>query len=88
MRTTVTLDPDVQNLLADAVYRQDKTSTAVLNDAVRKGVAPSTAPTQKRTPPQWLVLDMGEPLVDLTKACALANELDDGANQAKLGRGA
>ena len=28
-------------------------------------------------PPQWPVYDMGQPFVDLTKALALAAELDD-----------
>jgi hypothetical protein len=48
----------------------------VLNDALRAGLKP-----QKRAavvqPPDWPVFDMGEPLVDLTKAAALADELDD-----------
>jgi hypothetical protein len=76
MRTTVTLEPDVQALLREASLRTGKPFKRVLNDALRAGLKP-----QKRAavvqPPDWPVFDMGEPLVDLTKAAALADELDD-----------
>lgn len=39
MRTTVTLDPDVEQLLRDAVRRSGKSFKVVLNRAVREGLA-------------------------------------------------
>lgn len=37
MRTTVTLDPDVERLLRDAMRRRDVSFKQALNDAVRQG---------------------------------------------------
>ena len=39
MRTTVTLDPDVEQLLREAVRRSGKSFKVVLNRAVREGRA-------------------------------------------------
>jgi len=75
MRTTLTLDPDVHALLQDAAHRTGKPFKTTLNDAVRAGLSPRHQ--AKVPPPQWPVYDMGQPLVDLTKALALADELDD-----------
>lgn len=75
MRTTVTLDPDVQNLLKDAAHRSGKPFKVTLNDAIRAGLKPQRA--TRAAAPAWPVFDMGRPLVDLTKAMALADELDD-----------
>jgi hypothetical protein len=77
MRTTVTLDPDVQNLLKDAAHRSGKPFKVTLNDAIRAGLRPQR--TAHVAEPLWPVFDMGQPLVDLTKAMALADELDDQA---------
>ena len=85
MRTTVTLDPDVKHLLTEAAYRQSKSFKATLNDAIRAGLAAKTAPASKRAPPDIQVYAMGKPLVDLTKANALADELDDQDFKAKFG---
>jgi hypothetical protein len=75
-RTTVTLDADVQRLLKDTAYRTGRPYKLVLNDAVRQGLAPKRS--KARGPaPVWPVYDMGLPLVDLTQAMALADELDD-----------
>ncbi len=75
MRTTVTLDPDVQNLLKEAAHRTGKPFKATLNDAIRAGLRPQRL--AETASPQWPVFDMGVPLVDLTKALALADTLDD-----------
>lgn len=76
MRTTVTLDPDVQALLKKAMRARDASFKQVLNDAVRAGLR--GASTRAPAPPlELLTFDMGEPLVDLTKANALADELGD-----------
>ncbi len=75
MRTTVTLDPDVQALLKKAIRERDASFKQVLNDGLRKGLGPASAPKHK--PFVQRTFDMGLPLVDLTKANALAGELED-----------
>lgn len=85
MRTTVTLDPDVKALLTEAAYRIGKPFKTTLNDAVRAGLAP--AALARGQPPDWPCHDMGAPLVDLSKAMALADQLEDQALMAKLARG-
>ncbi len=78
MRTTVTLDLDVQNLLKEAAHRSGKPFKVTLNDAIRAGLRPQQRGARPEAP-TWPVFDMGQPLVDLTKAMALADELDDQA---------
>ena len=78
MRTTVTLDPDVQILLKNAAHLSGKPFKQTLNDAIRAGLRPQRSAPATAVP-VWPVFDMGQPLVDLTKALALADELDDQA---------
>jgi hypothetical protein len=76
MRTTVTLDADVQALLKRAMREQDRSFKETLNDAVRAGLRrPAGAPKAARFVQRCF--KMGRPLVDLTKANALAGELED-----------
>jgi hypothetical protein len=75
-RTTVTLDADVQRLLKDMAYRTGKPYKWVLNDALRQGLNPQRSNTRVPSP-VWPVYDLGLPLVNLTHAMALADELDD-----------
>jgi hypothetical protein len=42
MRTTVTLDPDVERLLKDAVRRSGSSFKEILNRAIREGLAGSS----------------------------------------------
>lgn len=77
MRTTVTLDMDVQKLLKDAAHRSGKPFKVTLNDAIRAGLRPQRV--ARAAAPTWPVFNMGQPLVDLSKAMALADELDDQA---------
>jgi hypothetical protein len=87
MRTTLTLEPDVENLLREAMYRQGKSMKQTLNEAVRQGLMPAQG--KAKTPVfKFPALPMGRPLIDLTKANALAGELEDQALIAKLARGA
>jgi hypothetical protein len=75
MRTTVTLDPDVQSLLKRAMRERDLSFKQALNDAVRSGLEPPAAAKSARFVQRSF--NMGRPLVDLTKANALAGELED-----------
>jgi hypothetical protein len=74
MRTTVTLDPDVESMLRKEVRRRGEPFKQVLNNALRAGLR-----TMKRRDEAFepLTFDMGKPRVDLTKAAALAAELED-----------
>ena len=82
MRTTVTLDPDVHRLLRDTAHRSGKPFKHVLNDAVRVGL--KAASTGKPAPFKQRSYSLGLPLVDLTKANALAADLEDAERLVKL----
>jgi len=83
MRTTVTLDPDVEALIKRVMKDRAVTFKQALNDAVRAGVSARTPRRRKPFP----TYDMGEPLVDITKALRLAGELEDQEITAGLTRG-
>ncbi|HSW08603.1 hypothetical protein [Aquabacterium sp.] len=85
MRTTVTLDPDVQALLQKAMRERDASFKQVLNDGLRAGLAARRAKTV--APFSQQVFSMGTPLVELTKATALAAELEDQVLAARLREG-
>ena len=74
MRTTVTLDDDVQRLLKEAAHHSGRPFKQVLNDAVRAGLrTPARAAPRFRQP----VFALGRAKADLTKATTLAAELED-----------
>ncbi len=84
MRTTVTIDPDVEALVRKAMRDRGEPFKQVLNAAIRDGLAGG-----KRGPGNPFkqpTFDMGKPLIDLTKALSLASELDDAEFIAKLQR--
>jgi len=82
MRTTVTLDADVEALLRRAMRERGESFKQVLNAAVREGL---TAARKKAAKPfKQPAFDMGEALVDLTKALSLAAELEDAETLTKL----
>ena len=74
MRTTVTLDPDVESLLRSEMHRRGEPFKQVLNSAIRAGLRNMRLPAEAFEP---LTFDMGKPLVDLTKASSLAAQLED-----------
>jgi hypothetical protein len=76
MRTTVTLDPDVEAMLRKEMRRRHEPFKQVLNNAVRAGLRAMKQSEQLFEP---LTFDMGKPRLDLTKAAALAAELEDDA---------
>lgn len=81
MRTTVTLDPDVEALVKKAMRERGLTFKQAVNDAIRVGSQAKRAPVSLPT------YDMGEPLVELTKALQLAAELEDEEIIRALARG-
>ena len=74
VRTTVTIDPDVEALLQAAMRDRGLSFKAALNEAVRAGLAPAGAAAPFRTP----TFRMGfTPAVNLDQALRLAGELED-----------
>jgi hypothetical protein len=75
MRTTVTLDPDVVEMLKARVQRFDRSFKAVINDAIRAGLAAEHGERRPyRTPSRPMNLRPG---LDLTHALRLAALLED-----------
>lgn len=74
MRTTVTLDSDVDRALRERMAREHVSFKRALNDAVRDSARDrGDTGTPFRTP----VFDLGHPSADLTKTNAIAASLDD-----------
>ena len=85
MRTTVTLDDDLAARLKESARERDVPFKAVLNEAIRAGLVGSTAqPKPYRMKPRSL---RARPGIDLTKALALAAELEDAEIARKLEQG-
>jgi hypothetical protein len=48
VRTTVTLDPDVERLLKEEIHRSRQSFKEVLNNAVRQGLRPSPSGKKRK----------------------------------------
>lgn len=71
MRTTITLDPDVELLVRRAMERKGVGFKQAVNEGLRKGLG------QQRKPFRTEPFDFGGPFrVDVTKALRLAAELE------------
>lgn len=75
MRTTVTLDPDVEALVRQAMRERGLSFKQALNQAIRAGVANTAG--ARAEPFRQRSFGLGRARVDLTKALSLAGELDD-----------
>lgn len=84
MRTTVTLDPDVDALVKRAMRERGLTFKDAVNEAIRSGIGTPRSGAGPMLP----VFDMGEPLIDVTQALRLAGELEDQELADRLRRGA
>ena len=73
MRTTVTLDSDVEALLRKRMEERGVSFKEALNEAVRKGLAVERSSRELRTP----TAELGLPVVNLDRALQLAAELED-----------
>ena len=82
MATVVNLDPDIEELLSQQARDRNVEFDRVLNDVVRARLA-SKSPGQG-----WRFVQKtyaaGPPLVDLTHALALADELEDEETTRKM----
>lgn len=85
MRTTVTLDPDVEALVKSAMRERDASFKDVLNDGLRRGLrVPAPAAAAAFVQPSF---DMGALLLSTGNLNALAAELEDQELVAKLQQG-
>ena len=84
MRTTLTIDPDVQKLLEQETQRSRKPFKQVVNEALRRGL------TRSAPRPRKLVLKVHDsrlrPGYDAGALNALADELEDAEVVAKARR--
>lgn len=81
MRTTVNIAPDLLERLRGIARDRGTTLSDVVNDALRVGVQGNVAARPYRLEPRSLGLKPG---IDLTKATALAAQMEDDAIVAKL----
>lgn len=82
MRTTVTLDPDTEQLIRRAMRERGVSFKVALNDAIRAGAtAGAEAAFQTQT------ASLGRSTVNLDRALQLASDLEDDALMAKMPRG-
>lgn len=77
MRTTVTLDPDVERLLKDDAHKRGASFKVALNEAVRKAFRPAPPSSTKRKKFVVKAYDMGlMPGIDYSRANKLADEME------------
>ncbi|MCL2803775.1 MAG: antitoxin [Micrococcales bacterium] len=81
MRTTVTLDPDTEQVIRERMAAKGVSFKQALNDAIRDG-APGRVDYVFRSPTAKATL-----LVDVTKANALAGALEDEAQLDRMRAG-
>jgi hypothetical protein len=84
MRITLTIDDATGKALMDLARKSDRTFEEVVNDALRAGLGAKRA--QKAKPYRLQPVSLGgvEPGVNLDKALALADALEDQEIAAKL----
>lgn len=80
----MTLDPDVEALVKRVMRERGLTFKQAVNEGIRAGMGARATGAEPVLPAH----DMGEPLVDVTKALRLAGELEDQELAARLPRGA
>ena len=74
MRTTITLDSDVEALLKKLMAERGLTFKEAVNGLLRSALVP---PTESRVDFWFPTYDMGEPAVPLEHALRLASNLED-----------
>ena len=73
MRTTITLDPDVDALVRKMMRERGVPFKEAVNEAIRAGMRPRGSRPRSRT----RTYDMGAPAIPLEKALRLAGDLED-----------
>lgn len=77
MRTTVTLDPDVESILREESHRSRTSFKEVLNAAVRTALCPRPVKPPRLLPPRSLGLANG---IDPRGLGGLADEMEEEAH--------
>jgi len=80
MRTTVTLDPDTEQMVRQRMAARGVSFKRALNDAIREGARAEARVDAFHTP----VFEMGVPRADLTRALRVAADLEDEAITQRL----
>jgi hypothetical protein len=73
MRTTVTLDPDVEHYIRDACHQRKASFKRVLNETLRQALKPTQNRRPKLLPPRSMGLTPG---VDPRRLSELADDLE------------
>jgi hypothetical protein len=73
MRTTVTLDPDVERVLRNEIHRSNKSFKEVLNSAIRSALRPRVHTLPELLPPCSMGLRRG---IDPRELAELSDELE------------
>jgi hypothetical protein len=82
MRTTITLDPDVDQLLRRAMRDRGTSFRDTVNEAIRSGLRAHKAPRFRQK-----TVSMGKSYFNVDKALQLASELEDQEILRKMARG-
>jgi hypothetical protein len=83
VRTTVTLDPDTEQIIRRRMAERGMSFKEALNDAIRSGVRPAADRPQFQT----ATAAMGESRVNLDRALQIAADLEDDELVRKLRTG-
>lgn len=83
MRTTLTLEPDVADLVKSLMRDRGLSFKDAVNSAIRAGLRPTQPGSGVRTP----TYNLGTPVISLTKALQVAAELEDDEVIRKMGVG-
>jgi hypothetical protein len=83
----VRIDDDLLRELKSRAQRENSSLTQLLNRVIRRGLANGEAAGGKKRRFRQKTYDMGIPRFDVTKALALAAELEDEAIIEKLRQG-
>ena len=82
MRTTVTLDPDIEKLIRDVMRERGVSFKQALNDAIRAGLAPKRNGARRFTQKTYAL--GAEQYFRWDKALAVADALEDEELSRKL----
>jgi hypothetical protein len=83
MRTTMTLDPDVEELIRREMHQRRTSFKQVVNEGLRRALRDPGTPRRVETP----TFDLGLPRTDLDRALALAGALEDEERLQRLATG-
>ena len=83
MRTTLTLDPDVERMLTEEMHRVRRPYKQVVNDAIRRGLAPRLSDAPSRPYRAAVHNAKLKPGIDAGALNRLVDELED---EAVIGR--